>query len=89
MGEEGAVATTSTEMARLQVFDGTLLKVSELVIAYSNNPSSKSSSVFFFHTFADPSCIYKTVEEFLAGIRKKFRERDEESAKVVELKKLE
>ena len=32
---------------------------------------------------------YKTVEEFLAKIRKEFRGEDEESVKVVELKKLE
>ena len=32
---------------------------------------------------------YKTVEEFLTNLKKKFGEREEESVKVVELKKLE
>ena len=32
---------------------------------------------------------YETMGEFLAGIRKKFREGDEESVKVVELKRIE
>ena len=32
---------------------------------------------------------YKTVKEFLANIRKEFEERDEESVKVVKLKRLE
>jgi len=89
MGEEGAVATTSIEMARLQVFDGTLLKVSEFVIVYMQEGSANVWKKNTLEDLEEGLLEYEIVEEFLADIRKKFRERYEELAKVVELKKLE
>jgi len=108
-GEAGKGAVVNTELAKPQVFNGTLSKISGFVLACRlylrikmresvveeqilSYVQGRSANIWKENVLEDLEAgevEYELAEEFLVEIKKEFREGDEESQKITELKRIE
>ena len=110
--EVGVAAVEATEVARLQAFDSTPLKVSRFlsvyklyikiqlrealvkeqiqwILFYIQEKSVDIQKKNVIKNLEAEEVEYKLVEEFLLEIKKEFRREDEESVKIMKLKRIE